>query len=411
LRSATACLQHLEEPDDYRTLSSGEETLIPLAVPNLKGNEAAYLQDCVDTNFVSSVGPFVDRFETQVAEASGGEFAVATSSGTTGLHAALTAVGVGRDDLVIMPSLTFIATANAVSHCGAMPWLTDVDEGSWTMSVPQLQQILSTQCLIDQDKVVCIRTGRRVGAILPVHTLGMPVDIDEIADTARRCGLPVVVDAAASLGSRYRGRAPSDCSAELSVYSFNGNKTVTAGGGGAVVGNSKSLLARVRHLTTTARVNDEYVHDEVGFNYRMTNIQAAVGCAQLEHLDEFVARKRAVSRRYAEAFEANDSISDFPSPEDRESACWLSGVLLDGALATKVREIRTRLKENGIDAKPFWRPIHKQQPYAPCPRTEMPVTDDIWQRILTLPCSTSITDDEQEKVIQVASSLFSGGSV
>ena len=227
--------------------------MIPLAVPNLGGNEARYLQECVETNFVSSVGPFVDRFEAMVAEASGASHAVATSSGTTGLHAALTALGVGRDDLVVLPSFTFIASANAISHCGATPWLLDVCGDSWTLDVAQLARVLETQAERRDGDLVHRESGRRVAALMPVYTLGLPAEMEPLVRVAMRHGLPVVADAAAALGARYRGRAVGALGADLSVFSFNGNKTVTAGGGGVVVGEDEALCARVRHLTTTAR--------------------------------------------------------------------------------------------------------------------------------------------------------------
>jgi perosamine synthetase len=373
--------------------------LIPLAIPNICGNEAAYLQECVDTNFVSSVGPFVERLEDLVAAASGSANAVATSSGTSGLHAALVAIGVKRDDLVIMPAMTFIATANAISHCGASPWLFDIDEESWTLDAKQLSQALDTECIRRGDALIHRGTGRRVAAVMPVFTLGCPPDMDAIVEAAHSHGLPVVADTAAALGATYKGAPVAACGADLSVFSFNGNKTVTAGGGGIVAGDDKELLNLVRHLTTTARANADYDHDRVGFNYRMTNLQAAVGCAQMEMLIDFVASKRKIHATYGNAFHTLRDTSPFPEPEWGHSACWFTGLILDHALAKNMPEIRSQLVQSEIDARPFWKPMNLQQPYADVPCEALDVTENIWRRILTLPCSTGITDMEQQAVI------------
>jgi perosamine synthetase len=370
--------------------------MIPLAMPNLCGNEARYLQECIETAFVSSVGPFVDRFELEVAKAAGAAHAVATSSGTAGLHAALTAVGVGRDDLVALPSWTFIASANAIHQCGATPWLFDVSSDSWTLDATQLEQALETQTERRDGRVYHRATGRRVAAIMPVHTLGVPADMNPISQTAADYDLPVVVDAAAALGATYRGEPIGAVDAALSVFSFNGNKTTTAGGGGAVTGGDAALCAHLRHLTTTARCSTDYQHDLAGFNYRMTNIQAAVGVAQLELLDTFVSAKRRIARRYDMELGGLDGVECFPQPEWAESACWLAGVRLrDGVVAERVGQ----LHEAGVGARAFWRPMHLQRPYAEAPKQPTPVADSTWQQVLTLPCSTQLSDDDQQRVI------------
>lgn len=373
---------------------------IPLAVPNLAGNEARYLQDCVDTGYVSSVGPFVRRFETMVAEATGAVDAVAVASGTVGLHLALVASGVGRDDLVVLPALTFIASANAISHCGATPWLFDVTEESWTLDPALLDRTLAAETEPRGDRLVHRATGRRVAAIMPVHTLGHPADMDALATVADRHALPILGDGAATLGATYRGRRPADWGARLTVLSFNGNKTVTAGGGGAILGRDKALLDRVRHLSTTARVGADYDHDAVGYNYRMTNLQAAVGCAQMELLGGFVAAKRRIARRYDEAFADIQGIGRFPRASWAESACWFSGLVLDPARGARASRIRETLRGNRVDARPFWKPMHLQAPYREAPRTALPVTERLWPLVLTLPCSTNLSQADQDHVIQ-----------
>jgi perosamine synthetase len=381
--------------------------MIPLAIPQMTGREAAYLLDCVASNFVSSVGPYVDRFEGMVAQAACCANAVATSSGTTGLHAALLAVGVGRDDLVILPSFTFIASANAVAHCGAKPWLFDVSAESWTLDYKMVARALAEDTKLEGTTRIHRHTGQRIAAMLPVFTLGMPADMDPIMACARDFGLPVVVDAAAALGSRYKGRSPGELGADLTVFSFNGNKTVTAGGGGVVAGNDADLIRLVKHLTTTARVGNDYTHDRVGFNYRMTNLQAAVGCAQMESLDEFVAAKRRIADRYNRELINVEGFAAFPQPVWSESACWFSGVLVEPGILGPVDGLIKKLKDGGIDSRPFWKPIHHQVPYSEAPCEDMAVTDSIWHRVLTLPCSTGLLQEEHTAVINLLRDIAS----
>ncbi|WP_130472069.1 DegT/DnrJ/EryC1/StrS family aminotransferase [Candidatus Magnetaquicoccus inordinatus] len=376
--------------------------MIPLAVPDLTGNEARYLQECISSGFVSSVGPFVGRFEHAVAQAAGCSHAVATASGTAGLHVALTAVGVGRDDLVILPSLTFIASANAIAYCGAEPWLLDVEPGSWNLDPVLLEQLLEQECLLEGERLLHRPSGRRVAAMMPVYTLGLPADMQRLGALARKWRLPVVADAAAALGSSCREQAVGTLGADLTVFSFNGNKTVTSGGGGAVVGAQESLLQLVRHLATTARQGEEYDHDRIGFNYRMTNVQAAVGCAQLERLSAFITAKRRIRERYNALFqEYAHFIQPFPEPAGYQSACWFSGGLLCDATPEQMRKLIARLQEDGVAARPFWKPVHLQPPYQQAPRSRQRVSESIHYRILTLPCSTSLREEEQEQVIAV----------
>ena len=370
--------------------------MIPLAVPQLSGNEAKYLQECVDSTFVSTVGPFVGRFEQMVAAAAGSQHCVATSAGTTGLHAALVALGVDRDDVVIIPSFTFIATANAVSHAGATPWLMDVSRHSWTLDPEQLASELERNTKVKRGTLVHRGSGKRVAAIIPVHTFGTPADMDAIVEVAKRYSLPVIADAAAALGATSRSRKIGELGADLTMFSFNGNKTVTAGGGGAVTGDDEELVKKLRHLTTTARVSANYDHDVVGFNYRMTNLQAAVGCAQMEQLDAFITKKRHIRAKYNEAFADLAGVEFFPEVAGTESACWFSGFVTNAGTADRVR---AALQAQSIDARPTWKPMHLQLPYMNAPRASLDVSDDIWQRIVTLPCSTGITNAELDTVI------------
>ena len=379
--------------------------MIPLCVPNLCGNERAYLNECIDTTFVSTVGPFVSRFENMVAHAAGADAAFAASSGTCGLHLALRAVGTEAGDLVVLPSFTFIASANAVAHCGAVPWLFDIAPESWTLDPKLLANQLATETVRDGATLRHRDSGRRVAAILVVYTLGMPADMDAITAVAREWGIPVVADAAAALGATYKSRPISQLGAALSVFSFNGNKTVTSGGGGAVVGPAGPLVTLVRHLGSTARKGIDYSHDMVGFNYRMTNLQAAVGCAQMENLERFVAAKRAIAERYDRELVGVSGVGGFPQPDWAHSACWFSGIVLP-TTGPSSASIRQGLSDAGIEARPFWKPMHLQQPYASAPHTPQPVAESLWERVVTLPCSTHLDSADQDKVIETLRGLL-----
>lgn len=372
--------------------------MIPLAIPNMCGNEAKYLQECVNTNFVSTAGPFVPRFEEMVAEMAGSKFGVATSAGTTGLQLALLAVGVGRDDLVILPSWTFIASANAIAHCGALPWLFDVAADSWTLDADLLARSLDAEAEKRDGGVFHKLTGRRIAAIMPVYTLGLPAKMQRLIPIANEWGLPVIADCAAALGATIEGKPVGQLGADLSVFSFNGNKTLTCGGGGAVVGDDEQLVAKVKHLSTTARVGSDYDHDVVGFNYRMTNISAAIGCAQMENAEKLIASKRRISARYNEEFKDLDGIRLYPSPKWAESACWFSGIQVL-AQNISMTDLIERLQSKGIGTRSFWKPMHDQVPFKDAPITTMEITKYLWRTVLTLPCSTNLSDHEQSHVI------------
>lgn len=372
--------------------------MIPLAVPDLTGNEKKYLDNCIDTTFVSSVGEYVTQFEKLVAQATGSRGAAAVSAGTTGLHSALHAAGVKYGELVIIPTFTFIATANAVRQCGADPWLMDVEASTWCLGPGTVEVEIRESCEQREDGLYHKGSGKRVAAIMPVYTLGNIPDMDAFRSVARKYGLPLIADAACAVGATYRGE-PFGPLADLSVLSFNGNKTVTCGGGGAVVGDSGEQTELVRHLTTTARVWPDYDFDMAGFNYRMTNLQAAVECAQMERLESFVAAKRKIRRFYGTELKdlQGSGVAFFPATEG--SSCWFSGIVLpEGKKLETAKSICALLKEEGIEARPFWKPVHLQKPYAGCPGDDMLVSEGLWQRIITLPCSTNLSEEELGKV-------------
>lgn len=371
--------------------------MIPLSVPNLSGNEAAYLQACIETEFVSSMGPFVDKLEQLAAVAAGAPHAFAAASGTAGLHVALTALGVGPGDLVILPSYTFAASAASVAHSGARPWLMDVRREDLCLDPALMSRHLVEETERDADgRLVHKPTGARVAAVMPVHALGHPADMDPIVATARDYGLPVVADGAAALGALYKERLLGEMGADLTVMSMNGNKTFTAGGGGVVFCDDAEIEARIRHLATTARIGPGYDHDAVGFNYRMTNLQAAVGCAQLERLGEFIAAKRRIQETYSEALAGIDGLSPPPETAVSTSSCWLSQMLC----TREPDRVRAGLRARGVDSRSFWKPMHLLPPYAEAPRTDMPVSESLWTEVLVLPCSTHLGAEQQQAVIE-----------
>lgn len=374
--------------------------MISLAMPNLTGNEKKYLDNCIDTTYVSSVGEYVIKFEEMVAKATGSTGAVATSSGTTGIHAALTAVSVKQGDLVIIPTFTFIASANAVRHCGADPWLMDIRESAWCLDPELVDFEIKKKCERRQDGLYHKESGKRVAALMPVYTLGNISDMAAFRLISDEYNIPLIADAACAIGAKYNGQN-FGALADLSILSFNGNKTITCGGGGAVVGGNRDILDHVRHLTTTARVWPDYDFDEVGFNYRMTNIQAAVGVAQMERIDHFITTKKYVRKYYEERLSElnNKGITFFPTTDG--SSCWFSGIVLpEGSELSQAKEICEKLKETGIEARSFWKPVHLQKPYKDVPVSDVSVAEKLWQRIVTLPCSTNITEEELELVVK-----------
>ncbi|WP_299988727.1 aminotransferase class I/II-fold pyridoxal phosphate-dependent enzyme [uncultured Ruegeria sp.] len=381
--------------------------MIPLCIPNISGNEGKYLEECVSSTFVSSVGPYVDRFEELTRVATGATWAVATSAGTTALHAALHSLGVGPGDHVVIPSLTFIATANAVAHCHASPIIVDVDEDRWGLDAGLLTEVLANDCAYDVNGVLRhSKTGGAVKAVMPVFAMGLPADMDAIIAVSEKYGLPVVADAAAAIGSTYKGRSLAKMGADLTALSFNGNKLVTSGGGGAIVSAKEDGGAQIKHLTSTARVGATYEHDVVGFNYRMTNVQAAVGVAQLERLEEFLGKKANIAEKYADDFRDLTGVLPFPTTDDSIGSNWLSGIYLPDVPIELMARLREALAKNGIEGRTFWKPVHMQTPYQDCVRAMNGRSEAIWERVQPLPCSTQLTVHEQECVIDAVRSVL-----
>lgn len=383
--------------------------MIPLAVPNLSGNEAAYLQECITSKFVSTVGPFVGKFESQIAELSGTPSAAVLCSGTTALHLALEGLGVGEGDLVMVPALTFIASANSIRHARADVWLVDVAARDWMMDVEVARAAILDQTDPHPQGRLHRASGKILRVLMPVMIMGAVPDLAALVTLAREFGLCVVVDAAAAIGTTAgNGTALGDTGVDAVCYSFNGNKTVTCGGGGAVAAPDDALIARIKHLSSTGRVGANYDHDIVAYNYRMTNLQAAVGVAQLERLDNFLASKQKIRDRYALLSERFDVLSPFPEPQNGQNGHWFSGVWYTGAATGLDTAFQAHMKAAGIDLRPFWKPLHLQKPYLDALAEPMPVTDGVWQRIFPLPCSTHVTQSELDQVIAATTDFWNG---
>ncbi|MFC3079678.1 aminotransferase class I/II-fold pyridoxal phosphate-dependent enzyme [Phenylobacterium terrae] len=376
---------------------------IPLCVPNVGEAERAYLNRCIDDNFVSSVGPFVGEFESRLAEVTGGSGAVTTGSGTQALRLSLHLVGVGPGDLVVMPAFTFIATANAAWQAGAGLALLDVEPEGWTLDPAELAAFLEEDCRPGPAGPEHKASGRRVGAVIPVYTFGVAPRMREIQAICQAHGVPLVADAAAALGTSTEQGALAEL-ADLTCLSFNGNKIITTGCGGALLGRRADLLQRGRHLASTARLGAEYDHDEPAFNYRMSNMQAGIGLAQLDRLPEFVARKRQVRAAYDAAAAASGRASGFPEPSWSRSNAWFSGVVLSGADGPQAAQaVLRRLQAAGVEARPFWKPLHLQRPYLEAQRRSLANTDDLWGRLVTLPSSTGLTDAQLGACVEALS--------
>lgn len=364
---------------------------VALHQPEFAGNEWAYVKECIDTGWVSSVGSYVDRFERMLAETCGVRHAVAVVNGTAALHVALLLAGVAADDEVLVPALTFVATANAVRYIGAVPHFVDSCSRRLGLDPAALADWLGQVAEVTPAGARNRLTGRRIAAVVPMHVFGHPVDMDALAEVAARFGIAVVEDAAESLGSRYKGR-PCGSLGRVAALSFNGNKIVTTGGGGAILTDDPALAARAKHLTTTAKVPHrwEFVHDETGFNYRLPNLNAALGCAQLERLDDMVARKRAVAARYLAAFAAAEGLRVVAEPADSASNYWLNAIVLDERSEALRDVLLEAASEAGFQVRPAWRPMHLLPMYADCPRAPLPVAEALGRRLINLPSSAML---------------------
>lgn len=364
---------------------------VVLHEPTFAGNEWVYLKECLDSTFVSSVGKFVDRFEADLARWTGAKYAVAVVNGTAALHIALKLAGVEVGDEVLVPALTFVATANAVTYCGAVPHFVDSEARTLGVDAGKLRTYLAEQSEQRAGRCVNRKTGRIIRAIVPMHTFGHPADVDGLLAVAREFGLTVIEDAAESLGSYYRGRHTGTFGT-MGTLSFNGNKTVTTGGGGAILTDDPDLARRAKHVTTTAKLPHawEYRHDEIGYNYRLPNINAALGCAQLEQLPNKLAAKRTLFERYRAAFEPVRGVTLMAEPDACRSNYWLQTLLLDPAQADQRDRILQATNEAGFMTRPAWVLLHELGPFKHSPCMDVAGAESLSRQIINIPSSANL---------------------
>ncbi|WP_295795855.1 LegC family aminotransferase [Mucilaginibacter sp.] len=370
--------------------------MIPLSVPNLAGNEWQYVKECLDTSWVSSVGSFVNRMEEVSAEFSGVNKAVATSNGTAALHISLLLAGVQQGDMVILPNITFVAPANAITYVGANPLLIDVYEDTWELDVELLELFLDEECIISNGACRHKISGKRIPAIVPVHVLGNMVNMDKLMPLMAKYHIQVIEDATESLGTTYKGK-PAGSFGVFGCLSYNGNKIITTGGGGMILTNNEQLAKEAKHLTTQAKADPlEYYHDQVGYNYRMVNILAAMGVAQMEQLPGFIQRKREIAEMYNAGLKNIPGFRAQQTTEHVTANCWLyTGVF------NKSNELMHFLTAKDIQTRPFWVPMNRLPAFAlDTYYTKNDIAGKVYSTCLSLPCSTNISDDEVNFVIE-----------
>lgn len=377
------------------SLPSGEFNA--LHEPYFNGNEWAYVKECLDTGWVSSVGKFVDQFEKTLAEFTGAKYAVAVVNGTAALHASLMVLGVKPGDEILVPALTFIATVNAISYCGAVPHFVDCEFRTMGVDPYKLKDYLSEVAEIRGGECFNKVTGRRMKALVAMHTFGHPVDLEPLLAVCEQFKLLLVEDAAESLGSYYKSNHVGNWGV-LAAFSFNGNKIMTTGGGGAITTNDLFLAKQLKHLTTTAKVPHkwEFIHDQIGYNYRMPNINAALGCAQLEQIPQFLQSKRALAKHYQDVFQTMDGVECFKEANFASSNYWLNVLLLDEEKADQRDDLLELTNEQGIMTRPIWALINKLDMYKECPKMDLSVAESLSRRVVNIPSSVRLGESYEK---------------
>lgn len=367
--------------------------MIPLCVPCIEGNEWKYIKECLDTNWVSSVGSYVDLFEERFSKYLGVKYSVVTSNGTSALHLALRILGIGEGDEVIVPSLTFIASVNPIRYVGAEPVFVDVDYDTWNIDFNKIEELIT----------------ERTKAIIAVHIYGHPADMDPIIEIARKYNLYVIEDATEGLGSKYKGKFVGTIG-DIGCFSFNGNKLITTGGGGMLVTDNQELGIKAKHLSTQAKVvkeNGAFYHDEIGYNYRLPNILAAMGVAQLEKIDYFIQIKRSNAKYYDELLRGIKGIKIQEEKDWAYNCYWLYSILVEDDFEVDRDTLIKELKKEGIQTRPFFYPVHLMDIYKNCKRNNLDNTEKLYKKGINLPSSVTLKRRDIEKVCKIISK-FSG---
>lgn len=403
-------MQETNRMNKIRHQNPNAETVIPLCVPHLAGKEWDYIKECLDTNWVSSVGPFVDRFEACLAHYTGNRFAVATMNGTAALHIALLVVGVEPGDEVLVSDLTFIAPVNAIRYVGAWPVLVDAEPAYFQMDPDKLKNFLSRDCRRGKHGLRNRHTGRLVKAILPVHILGHSCDMNSIMELAEKYGIVVIEDATESLGGRYHEKKVGHLG-HCACLSFNGNKIITTGGGGMFVSDDEKLSAKARYLTTQAKDDPlEFIHNEIGYNYRLTNVLAALGCAQMEHLDEYVDLKRRHALAYAAGLAGLSGITLPLEAPAVQSTFWLYTIRVNREhYGCDSRPLLKYLESKGIQSRPLWQPMHQSLVHRESWSTDCSVAEQLNYESLSIPSSVGLSEEQSNRVIAEIE-LFTGNT-
>lgn len=380
------------------------DKFIPLSVPNLKGNELKYVTHAVETEWVSTGGPYINEFEEKIAEYAKCKGAVSCQNGTAGLHTALIVCDVTKDDEVIVPTLTFIAAVNPVRYVGAEPIFMDCDD-SLTMNIDKLRTFCEKECVFENNKLINKTTKKHIKAILVVHVFGNIADMSSIMEIAHTFNLKVIEDATEAIGTyyisgKYKGNHAGTIG-DIGIYSFNGNKIMTTGGGGMIVSNNEDLLSRAKHLTTQAK-SDElyYTHDEIGFNYRMTNLQAALGLAQLEQLEDFIITKKRNYDYYKKELNNVDGLKILNFKEDIRPNYWFYGLYIEDSFKLNRDELISYLASHKIQTRPIWGLINEQAPYLNALGYEIEKAKDYLKHVVNIPCSSNLSVEDVSIVIE-----------
>lgn len=376
--------------------------MLLLSGPNIAGNEWKYVKECLDTGWVSSVGSYVTKFENMLAEFAGCKYGVATSSGTTALHISLLLAGVKQNDYVIAPNVTFIASINSIKYTGADPILIDVDPANWQIDLDALEQFLEDETDERDGELIYVENGRTIRCLMPVHVLGNICDMDRLKEIAEKYKLAIVEDATESLGSYYKGKHTGGFGL-MGCFSFNGNKIITTGGGGVIVTDNEELAKKAKHLTTQAKSDPfEYLHDEVGYNYRLVNVLAAMGVGQMELLPSFIKRKKEINDYYRSQLSGVGDISFQEISPDVDCNMWLFTFKTD-----KQKEVLKVLNDNQMQSRPFWVPMNQLRMFKDdVYYSKENKSDYIYKRCLSIPCSTNIKDEELAAVVEKIKSVY-----